>query len=168
MDLAPAPHHGPLLAVLTVGVCVPDQLTKAWVRAHVDLGERVPLIDGLLELVHTENRGMAWGLLEGHPLRLPVVTVVSLLTLVAVLGWFVRLRPDEQVLAWSFALVLAGATGNFLDRLLYRRVTDFVELFGGGLLGVFNVADMAITAGLVGFASLALRGRAIPPGLEAP
>ncbi len=166
MDTAPARHHAPLLAALTAGVCVPDQLTKAWVRANLDLGERRPLLAGLVDLVHTENRGMAWGLLEGHPLRLPVVTVVSLLTLVVVLGWFVRLRADERVLAWSFALVVAGATGNFIDRLLYRRVTDFVEVLGGGVFGVFNVADIAITAGLLGFASLALRGRAIPPGLE--
>jgi len=164
----PARHHARLLAAVTVGVCIPDQLTKAWVRAHLDVGERRPLVAGAVELLHTENRGMAWGLLDGHPLRLPVVTVVSLLTLVVVLGWFVRLRPDERALAWSFGLVLAGAAGNFIDRLLYRRVTDFVELLGGGIFGVFNVADVAISCGLLGFAALAVRGRAIPPGLEAP
>ncbi|MCO4772182.1 MAG: signal peptidase II [Deltaproteobacteria bacterium] len=178
----PAPHpHVALLIGLTVGTCIVDQATKAWVRLNLGLLERIPVLPGFLEIVHVENRGMAWGLLTGHPLRLPLVTFASLATFVVMLGWFRRLREDERSLAWSLGLVLAGASGNFIDRLLYRQVTDFVELTAPGPLGtlsesllgsaswaVFNVADVGISLGLVGFVLLAARGQLVPPGLESP
>ena len=171
--MKPPPHpHTRLLAASVLFVCVLDQLSKALVREHMALGERIALLPGVLELVHIENRGIAWGLLTGNPLRLPFVTFLSLTTFLVMLGWFRRLRSDERLLAWSLALVLAGATGNFIDRLLYRRVTDFVEMSVPGALGslaqtllgssswaVFNIADIAITGGLVLFFWLAFRLR---------
>jgi signal peptidase II len=175
----PAPAHRTLLASVVCAVGVIDQISKALVREHLALGERIPLVPGLVELVRVENRGIAWGLLSGHPLRLPLVSALSLVTFVVMLGWHRRLAAHERGLAWSLSLVLAGATGNFIDRLLYRQVTDFVELIAPGPLGrltetalgasswaVFNVADAAITLGLALFAGLALTGRATPPGVR--
>lgn len=182
MTERPSHHpHARLLATLVVVVGVVDQATKAWIRVKLELLERIPVLPGVLEVVHVENKGMAWGMLTGHPLRLPLVTFASLATFVIMLGWYRRLDAAERPLAWALGLVLAGALGNFLDRLLYRQVTDFIELTAPGGLGslsehvlgtaswaVFNVADIAITAGLVGFIWLAVRGQVVPPGIEAP
>jgi len=160
------------------GVCVVDQASKALVRETLTVGERISVLPGLLDLLHVKNTGVAWGVFTGHPLRLPLVTFLSLATLLVLLGWYWRLHADERALAWSLALVVAGAAGNFIDRLLYRQVTDFVQLSAPGplaplterLIGssswaVFNIADVSITFGLVLFFALAVRGRVIPPGL---
>lgn len=175
--MKPPPHpHRRLLISLMLLVCVLDQLSKALVREHLALGERVALLPGVLEFVHIENRGIAWGLLTGNPLRLPFVTFLSLTTFLVMLGWCRRLHSSERHLAWSLGLVLAGATGNFIDRLLYRQVTDFVEVSAPGPLAtlahavlgssswaVFNVADISISVGLVLFFWLAFRLRDEPP-----
>ena len=132
-----------------------DQATKAAVRVHLELGETIPILGSVLELTHAENRGIAWGLLKNSGWRLPFMTVVSLLTFVVLAAWFRRLGVGERALAWTLSLLMAGALGNFGDRLLYREVTDFVAVilpeWLGGRWPVFNVADIAITAGIALF-----------------
>lgn len=173
------PHLG-LLAGVVGAVTVADQASKAWVRSHLQVREARPVVPGLFELFHLENPGITWGLLSGHPLRLPFVTFLSLAAVLLVAAWFRRLGPDERPLAVSLALVLGGAGGNFLDRLLYRRVTDFLHVIVPGAPGgwleavsgsrswaVFNLADVAISSGLILFAVLVVLGRAAPPGLVA-
>lgn len=185
MTLRPPPPH-PHLALLAgvVGVVtVADQASKAWIRDHLQVREARPVLPGLLELFHLENPGITWGLLSGHPLRLPFVTFLSLAAVLLVGAWFRRLGPVERPLALSLALVLGGAAGNFLDRLLYRRVTDFLHVIVPGAPGdwlealsgsrswaVFNLADVAISGGLLLFALLVAQGRAAPPrlGVEPP
>lgn len=154
---APTPHpHRHLLAAVLLVIVSLDQATKAAVRVHVELGETFPILGSLLALTHAENRGIAWGLLENSGWRLPFMTVVSLLTFVALAAWFRRLQPQERSLAWTLSLLMAGAVGNFLDRLLYREVTDFVAIVAprwlGGSWPIFNVADIAITGGIALFA----------------
>ena len=168
--------HGSLLRAVVAVVVILDQASKVCVRHWLALGERITLIDGLLDLLHVENRGMVWGLMAGRPLRLPVMTLFGLLSFVFLLGWFVRLSGGDRLAAISLSLLIAGATGNFIDRLLYRSVTDFVELsvppplvdwaqtmLGTSRWAVFNVADVAITAGL-GLLLVAAVGAPRPSG----
>ncbi len=151
----PQPHRHLLAAVLLLVVSL-DQATKAAVRVHLELGETIPLLAPILELTHVENRGIAWGLLKNSGWRLPFMTIVSLLTFVVLAAWFRRLQAEERSLAWTLSLLMAGAVGNFADRLLYREVTDFVAVIAprwlGGQWPIFNVADIAITAGIALFA----------------
>jgi signal peptidase II len=153
---APPPHpHRHLLAVVLLVVVSLDQATKAAVRVHLELGETIPILGPLLQLTHAENRGIAWGLLKDSGWRLPFMTVVSLLTFVVLAAWFRRLGTGERALAWTLSLLMAGALGNFVDRLLYREVTDFVAVAAPAWLGgqwpVFNVADVAITTAIALF-----------------
>ncbi len=127
------------LAALTVVVL--DQATKAIVRAEIARTERVDVLPGV-DLVNTRNRGVAFGLFSEGGALLAIVAAVALAGL---LVFFVR--HMERRLVWlPTGLLIGGATGNLLDRVREGSVTDFVDL---PLWPAFNVADMAITVGVL-------------------
>jgi signal peptidase II len=142
------------LTFLVAGVVVVlDQLTKAWaVSALAD--ERITVIEGFLEFRLTRNTGAAFSSFQGLG---PLIAILA----VGVVGWItMMLRGNPRPLeAWALALVLGGALGNLLDRIvrgdgfLDGAVIDFIDLW---FIPTFNIADMAITfgAGLLLLAAL--------------
>jgi signal peptidase II len=119
-----------------------DQLTKILVRTGVEKGDSDPILPAL-KLVHVENRGVAFGAFsgEGQGIVLAIVAVA----LVGLVWYFAThaTRPG----AWlATGLLLGGAIGNIIDRVAVGAVTDFLKLPGWP---AFNVADIAITAGVV-------------------
>jgi signal peptidase II len=159
MTLLTHPYRRLLAVVLTVAVVL-DQGTKALIRGDMPLHSRVPVIPGVLDFVHAENPGAAWGLMRTAEHRMVIFTFITLAAFALLLGWHRRLKPNQPVLAVALSLLVGGAAGNFLDRLMYRSVTDFIEPYIGGPLGdallrsgwptrfpAFNIADTAITSG---------------------
>lgn len=128
-------------AAVAAAVLVADQITKAIVRAEIARGEQIEVLPGV-DLVHTRNRGIAFGLLSGGGVVLAVVAALVLAGLLAYL-----LTHLERRGVWlATALLFAGALGNMIDRVRQGWVTDFVDL---PLWPAFNVADVAITAGVI-------------------
>jgi signal peptidase II len=131
-----------LLALLIVLV---DQIVKAWVRHSLALGETVALWPGVFHLTYTQNRGMAFSLLEGAT---PLLALAALLVSGVIVG-AQRRAGNRMPLLYGLALSLplGGAVGNLIDRVWLRYVTD---LFDFRLINfpVFNVADSAITIGI--------------------
>lgn len=128
-----------------------DQATKVMVRAALPLYESVEIIPGLLNFTHVRNTGAAFGLLNSADI--PYKTV--LLSLIAGAGFvgialYSMTLPREQVMARvGLALVLGGAAGNLIDRIVEGSVVDFVDVFWGPYhFWAFNVADSAITVGV--------------------
>jgi signal peptidase II len=123
------------------GVLVLDQVSKALVRANVEPGSRDGLLPGV-DLVNTRNTGVAFSLFEDSGAVLIVFTIVAM---VAVLAFFLT-RPERPGAWLPTGLLLGGAIGNLIDRVRDGGVTDFIDL---PRWPAFNVADMAITAGVV-------------------
>ena len=122
-------------------VVVIDQIAKAMIHSSLVLGERRDLL-GPIDLVSARNKGIAFGALSGQGWLVPVLTIGAVL---AVLAWFSTRPADSE--AWiPSGLVLGGAVGNLLDRFRMGEVTDFIKL---PHWPAFNVADMAITAGVI-------------------
>jgi signal peptidase II len=118
-----------------------DQLTKALVRGGLELGERHDLLAGF-RLVNVRNSGIAFGFLSDGGALLVVGTAVALLALV-----FFFVTHTGRPLVWlPTGLLLGGAIGNLIDRAREGSVTDFVK---PPHFPAFNVADMAITFGVV-------------------
>jgi signal peptidase II len=130
-----------LLTVFATVVVVADQVTKAFVRSTVDLGEEAPGI-GPFSLHHVRNSGILGGHLEGSALPLAIVTTIALAGLVV---YTARQRATRPTILVALGLVLGGGLGNLVDRLRLGYVTDFIDRSGGG---AFNLADVAITLGL--------------------
>ena len=137
-----------ILAAVVIAV---DQGVKALVRSGVPEGSVRELLPGV-DLVHTKNTGVSFGLLSGAPAW--VVGLVSTAALVLVVGLLIRVAPGNAGRV-AAALIVGGALGNLIDRVTVGSVTDFLDL---PLLPPCNVADIAITFGAITMAAAILLG----------
>ena len=133
-------------------VLAADQLTKSIIRRSVPLYESFPIIDSFFHITHVRNTGGAFSLFAdaGDAIRIPFFLLASTVALGALL-YFVRQVPsDRRWLLFALAGVLGGALGNLVDRVLFGRVTDFLDVSWRGYhWPAFNVADSFITTGVV-------------------
>jgi signal peptidase II len=148
--LRPGPYAR-LGATTAAAIFAADQITKLLVLhgLRLDLGER-RAVTPFLDLVLTYNRGISYGLLpqEGELGRWGLV-VLSFLAAALFAVWMVR--AQSAIVALSLGLLVGGAVGNALDRMVYGAVVDFVSLHAFDWYWyVFNLADAAIVAGVVG------------------
>ena len=136
---------GLALAVLTL---VLDQLTKQW--ALEALRDPLALIEvtGWWNMVLVWNRGIGFGLFGGGMLSPLVLAAITGVIALGVAVWL--LRTGTWLATLSAGLILGGAVGNIVDRLVYGAVVDFVDWHVSGYhWPVFNLADAAITLGVV-------------------
>jgi signal peptidase II len=128
-----------------------DRLSKGSIKAHISAYDTITVIPGIFNIVHTENPGIAFGMLSNAsgPWRDIVLIGFSAAVLIAIS--VMLLRPGSQrdtVLRVALAFILGGAFGNLYDRIVNGTVTDFLEVHAGQhYFPAFNVADSAITVG---------------------
>ncbi len=135
---------------LAAGVVLLDRITKGIIKSHIGLWDRpVAVIPGFFNIVHTENPGIAFGLLAdaSGPWRNVLLIGFSIAVLVVITTVLLR-GLHTALLASGLALVLGGASGNLYDRIVHGTVTDFIEVYAGQhYFPAFNVADSAISVG---------------------
>jgi signal peptidase II len=122
-------------------VLIADRITKHLVRVHIQPGQ-ADRVFSWLHWVHDQNNGVAFGFLSGGGALVVIVTAAVALVL---LIYFLR-GPDRPWLWLSTGLLVGGALGNLLDRLISGSVTDFIKL---PHWPAFNVSDIAITIGVI-------------------
>lgn len=148
----PAPRRASRMALLIpVAVVVVDQLTKWLVRARVPLHESVPVIPGFLDITHVRNTGAAFGFLNGvdFPGKSIVIAVVAICALVGIALYSGTIAGEHLLPRLGLALIIGGAAGNLIDRVVLGSVVDFVDAYWGAFhFWAFNVADSAITVGV--------------------
>ncbi len=139
-----------LLTLPALVVILLDQVSKYVVLRAIELHESIPLISGIFSLVHTRNRGMAFGLLNrpGSDFSFYFLVGATFAAVVLLLFWFTRLKDGEGKLVLGLSLILGGAIGNLIDRLRLGEVIDFLDFHIGPYhWPAFNIADSAITVG---------------------
>ena len=138
--------------VLAALLVLADQEVKLWVRQTLPIGVPRPFIP-LVELLHVENTGAAFSLFDQHTWLLAVLSAVVSLVLAAAIwkDWF----TTNVFSRLCVTLVLAGAVGNLIDRVAFGKVTDMFN-FTFMTFGVFNVADICVVGGVIGYAGYAL------------
>ncbi len=130
-----------------------DQATKALVRAFVPVHASRTIIPGLLDLTHVQNSGAAFGILNAvsFPHKAGVIALISTIALVSIAVFAAGLSPHQRLARFGLALILGGAAGNLIDRLAAGVVVDFVDVYWRQYhFWAFNVADSAITVGVIG------------------
>lgn len=161
------------LGAVAFVIVVLDQLTKWWVVRHFEdvEGRGVVIIPGVFDLILTRNPGAAWGMLgdlQPDALRIAVFVVISIFAVAMVLWLAARAQPEQKLLVWALSLVLGGALGNLIDRVVAGRVVDFLDFYthAGWFMSLmesvgrpcspvhgchwpaFNVADICISTGV--------------------
>ena len=116
--------------------------------AHLQPGQNIPVLP-FFNLVMVWNPGISYGLFPAASRMGAVLLVAVCLGAVALLSWLLWRTPSRG-LAIGYGMVIGGALGNLVDRLLYGKVADFFHFYGFGYdWYVFNLADLAITLGEV-------------------
>ncbi len=141
-----------LIALLVVAA---DQLSKIWIRSSLLVGQS-QFEAGFFRLTHVHNTGAAFGLLQGQSFLLTIVAIVGIAVFLGYALVIYRGFPllDNMPSRVALGLVLGGTIGNLIDRLRFGYVTDFLDF---NLWPAFNIADSAITVGVILFAYSFLR-----------
>ncbi len=135
-----------VLAIVAVTIIV-DQLTKFLVVKYMTLGQSISVIDNFLYITSHRNEGAAWGILQGKMIFFYVVTLV---VIGLVILWIRKLDiKKEKLLVIALSFILGGALGNFIDRVMYQHVVDFINTYIFGYdFPIFNIADSALCIGV--------------------
>jgi len=137
---------------LSVVVFVIDQITKFWFDNNLQMYERITVIPQVLDWTLAYNTGAAFSFLAGASgWQRWLFTLIALVVSVVLVVWMKRLKADETWLAVGLALVLGGALGNLVDRVIFGHVVDFILVHwqSSWYFPAFNIADSAITVGAI-------------------
>ena len=137
--------------VLPMLIVAVDQATKAMVRASVPVHDSVTIIPGFLDITHALNSGAAFGILNGadFPFKTVIIAVIATAALIGVGVYAASLSHHQLIARIGLALIIGGAAGNLIDRVLTGSVVDFVDVYWQTHhFWAFNVADSAISVGV--------------------
>ena len=142
-----------ILAVLCgIAVLGFDQLTKFYIVSNFELGQSTEFLKGFIDIIYINNKGGAWGILEGQTWTLLSITAILMIVCFTLL---LKLGKSNKVLFWSITLILFGGLGNMLDRIFRGgNVVDFLHFEFYPTFPIFNVADCAVVVGaflLIGY-----------------
>jgi signal peptidase II len=135
----------PYIAVaIGVALAAIDQVIKFFVNANLKKVGSVSVIDNLLSFTYVENNGVAFGSFAGNRWIFVVLTTALI---AAILIYMFKKKPQSKLFYASVALIVGGGIGNFIDRVLYGYVIDYISL--SFFPPVCNFADYCITVGTV-------------------
>lgn len=144
------------LLVMVSFLIIIDQLTKGWAQSALQYKPSINVVDGFFQFTYVENRGAAWGALADSPKWIQDL-VLRLLTSAFtcwVIYMLVKTIKGPFHMSLAYALIVAGAIGNLIDRFALGYVIDFLDFYYGFYhFPAFNVADscISIAAGLLIF-----------------
>lgn len=142
------------LSILVTALIIIDQITKGVVQQNFSLGESVPVIKGFFNFTYVQNQGAAFGMgaSGGDFFRMIVFKILPVFACFWLIWeiWKFRYIKDKALLCFAYALVLAGAVGNLIDRISLDYVVDFLDFYyKQHHFPAFNVADSAISIAFV-------------------
>ena len=135
---------------IIIAIVALDQWSKWMIKTSFNLYQSEPIIEGFFYFTYVTNDGMAFGLsFPGGKTLLLIVTLI----LTGVIMWMLwKEKNSHNLIRYGLTLILAGAFGNMIDRILYGKVVDFLDIMIGNFNWyIFNVADSAVTSGMILF-----------------
>ena len=139
-----------LVVVLNIAI---DQISKVWVRASFAYGETKSIIGDAFIMQYVENKGAFLGMgSDLNPtLRLVFLLVLPILVLGYVAYYILKHKELDKMSLIAFCCIIGGGIANVFDRIVLGSVTDFFYVDLGGVFrtGIFNIADMSVTAGMI-------------------
>ena len=138
------------LIIIIVAIIALDQWSKWAIKTSFNLYQSKPVIQDLLHFTYVTNDGMAFGL--SFPGGKHVLLIMTILLTGFIVGFLCKEKNGHPLIKYGLALILSGAIGNLIDRLLYGKVVDFLDLMIGNFHWyIFNIADSSVTIGMILF-----------------
>ena len=134
-----------LYLILSILFVIADQVVKMWTVNNFSLHEGMEFIKGIVSILYVRNTGAAWGMFEGKMFFFYLITAVAVGTLLYLMF---KEKGKSKLLLTAYSLILAGAVGNFIDRIRLGYVVDMFK-FEFIDFPIFNVADICLTIGVI-------------------
>jgi len=140
-----------IIIISVIILVILDQITKYVIANSMVLGEKIVIIEDFFLINSHRNSGGAWGILQDQ------MTIFYLVTIIAfVLFYYLTKEVDfknKKIYSMAVVLLIAGGVGNFIDRLIFQEVVDFLDFYIFNYdFPIFNVADICLTVGISLFA----------------
>ena len=136
--------------IIIIAVVAFDQWSKWAIKTSFNLYESKPVIQDLLHFTFVTNDGMAFGL--SFPGGKQILLVMTILLTGFIIGFLWKEKNGHPFIKYGLTLILSGAIGNLIDRILYGKVVDFLDVMIGDFHWyIFNIADSSVTIGMVLF-----------------
>jgi signal peptidase II len=142
---------GILVGLLAVPLIVIDQISKIYVASHMELFESIPIVPNWFDITYTQNPGAAFSMFVNLPPSVRLLMLCAMSSIACIVLLVMLARAEEiSLMSFALALILAGASGNLIDRAMRNgHVIDFIRVHYYDLsYPIFNVADSAISVGV--------------------
>ena len=135
-----------MMLIFTLIILIVDIVSKLIVKHYLSLGS-ISIINNFLNLTYVENTGAAWSIFDNNRY---IVLVLSGMIIIGIIYYIFKEKPTRLISKIAYSLVLGGALGNFINRLYYGYVIDFIDvkIFGYNY-PIFNMADIFIVVGVI-------------------
>jgi signal peptidase II len=136
------------IVLVLAAILIPlDQATKWWIAENVSPLQPIDVIPGFFRLTHARNPGMALGLFQD--VHIAVFIGLTIVALGLIWSFYRQVDPNDRLSAYALGLIVSGAFGNLIDRVVHNAVVDFLQFdLGLFVFPDFNVADSAIVIGV--------------------
>jgi signal peptidase II len=133
------------LIIIILGLIL-DRITKLWAMNRLLGREDIVIIKNIFSFSYVENRGAAFGILQG---KTNILAIVTILAIAGMAFFLIKYRPDSLLCRVSISMIISGAIGNFIDRVWYKYVVDFIMFHYKDVYYFpnFNIADMLVVIG---------------------
>ena len=129
--------------IIALAVVIGDQLTKWAIASSLAIGQSFDVISNVFSLTYVQNTGAGFGVLQGQNTLFILVALAA----IGIIVFSLRKILEEHHTTWLAALIIGGAAGNLIDRLVRGFVIDFINFH---VWPAFNVADSALCIGVIG------------------
>lgn len=142
---------------LTLVVILLDMVSKYIVSRLLIVNESVMIIKNFFNITYVRNTGAAFSIFSGNTF---LVMIVSFIIIIGIILYISKNKPSNKIDKISYSLILGGAIGNFIDRIIYGYVRDFIEIdIFGWDYPIFNLADVFVVVGVILLVIATWRGR---------
>jgi len=131
--------------IIIIGLIL-DRITKIWALNSLKESSGITIIKDIFAFEYLENRGAAFGILQN---RVWLLVLVTFFIVGGMVFYLLKYKPKSKLLRITLAMIIAGALGNFIDRVYYKYVVDFILLHFKDVyyFPTFNVADILVSVG---------------------
>lgn len=135
------------MIIFTIIFLAFDIFSKLIISKYISINENVPIIKNFLNITNVRNTGVAWSLFDNQTL---LVLIISTIVIIGIIIYIKKNKPNTNIEKISYSMILGGALGNLIERLVYSYVTDFIDIHIFGYnYPIFNLADTFIVIGAI-------------------